>query len=94
MHESLLPTPYGDVRAYQGPLLERVFFGLSRCIGEGLGMFSLLQNSLPCFGLPGSRGLGTVAADVSELSTGVTFSIFLPYLGVVDLSAVIQVVIG
>ena len=57
-------------------------------------MFSLLRSTLPGFGLPGSRDLGTVPADVSELSAGVAFSVFLPYQDVVDFLAIIQVVIA
>ena len=38
--------------------------------------------------------MGTIPADVPELTAGVAFSIFLPDLGVVDFSTVIQVVVG
>ena len=94
MHESLLPTVYGNAGTFRGLLLGQFCLCLSGSIDEGLDVLSLLWSTLPCFGLPGSRGMGIVPADVSELSAGVTFSIFLPYLGVVDFSAIIQIVIG
>ena len=94
MHENLLPAIYGNAGTFRGLLFGCFFFGLSRSIDEGLDVLSLLRSTLPCLGLPGSRDLGTIPADVPELTAGVAFSIFLPYLGVVDFFAVIQVVIG
>ena len=94
MHESLLPAIYGNAGTFRGLLFGCSFFGLSRSVDEGLDVLCLLQNALPCFGLPGPCDLGTILTDVPELTAGVAFSISLPYLGVVDLSTVIQVVIG
>ena len=94
MHESMLPATYGNTGAFRRPLLDYIFFGLSRRVDEDLDIFPLLRSTLPCFGLPGSCDLRTVLADVSELTAVVAFSVFLSYLGVVDFPAVIQVVIG
>ena len=71
-----------------------LFLYLCRSVDKGLDVLSLLRNALPCFVLPWSRDKGTISADVPELTVGVAFSIFLPDLGVVDFSAVIQVVVG
>ena len=94
MHEGLFTTVLSKVGTFRGSLLGRLLFlYLCRSIDKSLEVVSLLRNALPCFGLPGSRDLGTISADVPELTAGVAFSIFLPYLGVVDFPAVIHVVI-
>ena len=94
MYEGLLPAAYGNVGTFRGSLLDCFFFCLSRSIDEGLDILSLLWSTLPRFGLPGARDLGIIPAYVPKLAAGVAFSVFLPYLGVVDFSAIIQVVIG
>ena len=76
MHESLLLGIYSNAGTSRGLLFGCFFFGLSRSVDEGLDVLSLLQSTLPCFGLPGSRDLGTIPADVPELTAGVAFSIF------------------
>ena len=95
MHEGLFPAIHCKVGSLQGSLLGRPFLlHLCRSVDKGLDVLSLLWNALPCFGLPGPRDLGTIPANVPELTAGVAFSIFLPDLGVVDFSVVIQVVVG
>ena len=95
MHEGLFPTSSCEVGSSQGALRRcLLLYCLCRGVDEGLDVLPLLWSAFPCFGLPWPRDEGTISANVYELTAGVTFSIFLSDLGVVDFSAIIQVVVG
>ena len=87
MHEGLLPTGSCKVGSSRDALHRRLLFlCLCRGVDKGLNVLSLLRGAFLCFGLPWPRDKGTISANVSELTAGVAFSIFLSNLGVVDLS--------
>ena len=91
----MFPVGGCEVGSVQGRLRRTLFFFcLCRGVGEGLDIFSLLRGASSSLGLPWPRDKGTIPADVPELAAGVTFPILQSDLGVIDLSTIIQVVVG
>ena len=95
MNKGLFLAGGCEVGSIRGGLCRTpLFFYLCQGVGKGFDILSLLRGASSCLGFPRSYDKGTIPTDVPELAAGVTFSILLSDLGLVDLSIIFQVVVG